>query len=136
MTQPASDGRPLPWPNPTTQPFFDATRRHELRLPRCPRDGYFFYPRTRCPRCLRDDWEWAPASGRGHVHSFTVDRVGHDPGQVSRLPLVIAVIDLDEGPRLTANVLGVDPDEVFVGMPVRAIYEDLDEITLLHFEPL
>ena len=65
-------------------------------LPRCPRDGFFYYPRTRCPQCLGNDWSWEPASGRGKVYSFTVDRVGHDPGQRERLPLIVAIVELDE----------------------------------------
>ena len=52
----ASDGRPLPQPTTTTQPFFDAARRHEFRLQRCPRDGFFYYPRSHCPHCLGVDW--------------------------------------------------------------------------------
>ena len=75
----SESGRPLPIPNPTTQAFFDAARAHRLDLQRCPRDGFFFYPRSRCPRCLGDDWEWESVSGRGEVHAFTIDRVGHDP---------------------------------------------------------
>ena len=135
MTQPARDGRPLPWPNPTTQPFFDAARAHRLELQRCPRDGPFYYPRSRCPRCLGDDWRWERVSGRGEVHAFTVDRVGHDPAQRSRLPLVIAIVELEEGPRMTANLVGCEPHEVYVGLPVEVAFEDLDDVTLVHFRP-
>lgn len=135
MVQPASDGRPLPWPNPTTQPFFDAARAHRLELQRCPRDGFFYYPRSRCPTCLGDDWSWEPVSGRGEVYAFTVDRAGHDPMQASRMPLVIAAVGLAEGPRMTANIVGCDPGDVHVGLAVEASYEDLDEITVVHFRP-
>ena len=61
-------------------------------LQRCPRHGYFFYPRGRCPVCLGDDWEWAELSGRGTVYSFTVDRAGHDPALASRIPFAIALV--------------------------------------------
>ena len=129
------DGRPLPRRTPTSAPYFDALREGRLRLQRCPRDGFFFYPRSRCPDCLGDDWAWEDVSGRGRVYSFTVDRVGLDPAQRSRIPLVIAIVELEEGPRLTSNVVGCAPEAVSVGLPVVATFEDLGSETLVHFQP-
>jgi len=129
------DGRPLPVPFPTTQPFFDAAAEGRFVLQRCPRDGFFFYPRSRCPKCLGDDWQWQPASGRGEVHAFTIDRVGHDPALARRVPFAIAVIELEEGPRVTANVVGCPVDDVHVGMPVEVAFEVVDGVALLHFVP-
>jgi uncharacterized OB-fold protein len=136
IEQPFNDeGRPLPRRTPTSAPYFDALREGRLRLQRCPRDGFFFYPRSRCPDCLGDDWSWEDVSGRGTVYSFTVDRVGLDPAQRSRIPLVIAIVELEEGPRLTSNVVGCTPAAVSVGMPVVATFEDLGSETLVHFQP-
>ena len=132
----AEDGRPVPLPNPTTQPYFDAAREGRLVLQRCPRDGFFFYPRSRCPGCLGDDWEWEEVSGRGHVHAFTIDRIGHDAALASRAPFVIAVVELEEGPRLTSGIIGCALEDVHVDMPVEATYEHLTEATLIHFQPL
>ncbi|HZO08138.1 MAG TPA: Zn-ribbon domain-containing OB-fold protein [Myxococcota bacterium] len=134
-TRHSADGRPIPWPNPTTRPFFDAARERRLRLQRCPRDGFFFYPRSRCPRCLGADWEWRDASGRGVVHSFSVDRVGHLPGLERAVPYAIAIVELEEGPRLTARIVDCDVDALRVGAPVEARYEDVEDVTLLHFAP-
>ena len=134
-TRHSSDGRPLPWANPTTRPFFEAARRRELVLQRCPRDGYFFYPRSRCPSCLRDDWSWQRVSGFGRVHSFTVDRVGHLPQLRELAPYALAIVELDEGPRLTARLVECDPDVVKVGMRVTASFEDVEDATLVHFRP-
>jgi uncharacterized OB-fold protein len=128
-------GRPLAVPNPTTQPFFDAARDHRLVLPRCPRDGFFFYPRSRCPRCWGDDWEWETVSGRGEVHAFTVDRVGHDPALGPMAPFAIAVVELEEGPRMTADVVDCDVDEVRVGMPLEVCFLDVDGDALVQFRP-
>jgi uncharacterized OB-fold protein len=136
IEQPFNDeGRPLPRRTPTSAPYFDALREGRLRLQRCPRDGFFFYPRSRCPDCLGDDWSWEDVSGRGTVYSFTVDRVGLDPAQRSRIPLVIAIVELEEGPRLTSNVVGCTPAAVSVGLPVVATFEDLGSETLVHFQP-
>src|SRR5262245_4725372 len=122
----ASDGRPLPWPNPTTQRFFDAARRHSLVLQRCPRDGFFFYPRSRCPSCLGADWSWQPVSGNGHVHAFTVDRVGHVPALRKLAPYAVAIAELDGGPRLPARLVECAPDAVKVGLRVSAVFEDVE----------
>jgi uncharacterized OB-fold protein len=132
----ASDGRPLPWSNPTTQPFFDAAQRHRLVLQRCPRDGFFFYPRSRCPTCLGADWTWQEVSGHGRVHSFTVDRVGHVPALRKLAPYAVAIVELDEGPRMTARLVECDPDAVKVGMRVAAVFEDVEDATLVHFRPV
>ena len=132
----AEDGRPIPRRTPTSAPYFDAAREGRLSLQRCPRDGFFFYPRSACPRCLGTDWSWEDVSGRGTVYSFTIDRLGLDPAQRSQLPLVVAIVELEEGPRLTTNLVGCTPEEVSIGMPVEAAYEDLGSETLIHFRPV
>ncbi|MBV1905442.1 MAG: OB-fold domain-containing protein [Pseudomonadales bacterium] len=136
MTKLARDGRPLPMPNPTTQPFFDAARDRTLKLQRCPRGGVFFYPRNRCPCCLADDWEWENLSGKATVYSFTVDRMGHDSNLADRVPYVVAAVELAEGPRMTTNIVGCAPEDVKVGMPVEVSYEDVDDVTLINFRPV
>ena len=136
MMRYASDGRPLPTPTDTSLPFFEGAREGRLVLQSCPRDGYFFYPRSRCPSCLADDWQWETVSGRGSVHAFTVDRIGHDPALASKVPFVIAIIELDEGPRMTANIVDCDVDAVRVGMPVEASFENIDDVTLVRFRPV
>lgn len=135
-----SSGRPLPRITPVSKPLYEAASEGRLLLPHCPRDGFFFYPRNRCPSCLQDDWSWDEASGRGAVHAFTIDRVGHDPGQRERVPLVVAVIELAEGPRMTANVLECAPEDVHVGMEVEVLFEPLtrsdgESVTLVQFRP-
>jgi hypothetical protein len=134
-TRVTSGGRAVPWPGPTAAPFFAAARARRLVLPHCPRDGYFFYPRSRCPRCLGDDWSWRDASGRGRVHAFTVDRVGHLPGLERAVPYAVAIVELDEGPRLAARIVDCDVDALAVGDPVEARYEDVEDATLVHFAP-
>lgn len=129
------DGRPIPRRTPTSAPFFDAAREGRLMLQKCPRHGFFFYPRSRCPECLGDDWVWEDVSGRGTVYAYTVDRVGLDQAQRARIPLVVAIVELEEGPRLTTNIVGCEADAVSVGMTVEATYEDLGPETLVHFRP-
>ena len=131
----AENGRPIPRRTPTSAPYFDAARAGRLSLQKCPRDGFFFYPRSRCPKCLQADWSWEDVSGRGTVYSFTVDRVGLDPAQRDRLPLVVGLVELEEGPRLTTNIVDCSPEEVSIGMSVAVTFEDLGQETLIHFKP-
>ncbi len=129
------EGRPVALANPTSRPFFDAAREGRLVLQRCPRDGFFFYPRSHCPRCLGTDWSWEAASGRGTVHSFTIDRVGHAPGLGAEVPYAIAIVELEEGPRMTARLVDCDPDSVHVGQEVEARFEPLLDVAVVHFTP-
>ena len=131
----AENGRPIPRRTPTSAPYFDAAREGKLRLQECPRDGFFFYPRSRCPKCLEDDWSWKDVSGRAEIYSYTIDRIGLDPAQRARVPYVVAIVELEEGPRLTTNIVDCEVDGVFVGMPVHATFEDLGRETLIHFKP-
>jgi uncharacterized OB-fold protein len=128
-------GRPLPLPNPTTRPHFDGLRERRFVMQRCPRDGFFFYPRSRCPACLGADWTWQTASGRGRVHSFTVDRAGHVPALTKLAPYGIAIVELEEGPRCVARIVDCDPERLAVDLPVEVAYEDVEGGTLANFRP-
>lgn len=128
---------PLPQPNPTTQPFWDGAREHKLMLQRDRSTGQaFFYPRALAPRTLSSDLEWFEASGRGAVYSFTVDRRGTAAAFAAKAPYVIAIVELEEGPHITTNIVGCPIEDVRIGMPVEAVYDDVsEEITLVKFRP-
>lgn len=131
----AENGRPLPLVTPTSKPFFDAAREQQLLLQKCPRDGFFFYPRSHCPHCLQTDWSWLPAKASGRIHAFTIERLGQDPGQRARVPFVIAVVDLDDGPRMIGNVIDCRHEHVHIGMPVRVCFEIVENMPLTCFKP-
>jgi len=129
---------PIPMPTPESRPFWDAARRHELQLPCCRACGqYHYYPRATCPHCLSNDLEWRRVSGRGTVHTFTVVHRGAK-GFPLPTPYVMAVVQLDEGPRMMTNLLGVPPNpaEIPFGLPVEVTFTDVTpEIALPHFRP-
>lgn len=124
-------------PSPFSQPFWDAARRHEFVIQRCRScEQHVFYPRYNCPHCGSLDLEWVPAAGRGTIYTYTVARRPTHPIFADRVPYVIAIVELEEGPRLTTNIVGCDPEEVRIGMPVEAMFEDIDEAgTLIMFRP-
>jgi uncharacterized OB-fold protein len=118
-------------------PFWEATRRGKLMLPWCRAcERPFWYPRATCPRCLGDTVEWRQASGDGAVYAVSVQ---HRPGpgrDAADGPYAVALIDLDEGVRVMGNVLACAPEDVHVGMAVRATWHALsDGRRLLQFAP-
>ncbi|HXG42285.1 MAG TPA: Zn-ribbon domain-containing OB-fold protein [Dehalococcoidia bacterium] len=129
--------KPLPQPTDTTRPFWQGARQGELRLQRCRScHQYVYYPRSLCPHCLSTDLDWVPASGRGHVYTYTVIRRAAHPAFREDVPYVLAVVELEEGPRLTTNMVGVEPEQVHIGMPVEAVFEPVSEdIALVKFRP-
>lgn len=131
--------KPLPQPDPVTQPFWDSVKAHSMKIQRCNDTGkYFFYPRGMSPFTLSDNISWEPVSGKGTLHAFTIVYNQRAPGFADEVPYVVAMVELEEGPRMMTNLVGVeaDPEHVKIGMPVEVVYEDVtDEITLPKFRP-
>ncbi len=132
--------KPVPRPaDPLlTEPFWEATKRHELVIPRCKTcNEFFWYPRQACPTCLSTNWEYEPVSGKGRVHTFTIVRQAQHPVFNEEVPYAYAMIQLDVGVRMISNVIDIDaPDGIEIDMAVEAVYEDItDEYTLLKFKP-
>lgn len=138
MTQdaPAYD-RPLPEPTEVTQPFWDGLKAHKLVLQHSKKGKCaVYYPRSVSPYGPKDELTWRECSGRGTVYSFTVARRPTAPQWANAGDYVIAIIEIDEGARITANIVNCEPHVVRIGMPVRAVYQDVTpEVTLLQFEP-
>lgn len=137
MTQAPAYHKPLPQPSPISGPYWAAAKRHQFVLQQCSAcEKYVFYPRALCPHCGSAALEWREASGRGTVYTFTVARRATMRPFEPDVPYVIAIVELEEGPRMTTNIVGCDPDAVRVGMPVAVAFDDVTpEITLVKFQP-
>ncbi|MCY3558077.1 MAG: OB-fold domain-containing protein [Chloroflexi bacterium] len=130
--------RPLPTPIPRSQPFWDGLRERKVRIQYSPSsDQWVFYPRSLAPLTLADDLEWRDISGVGTLYTYTIARRPTAPDFAGEEPQIIAVIELDEGPRLTSTLVNVDEDQIVVGMRVKPVFEVLPgtETTLLRYEP-
>lgn len=122
-----------PRATPETQPYWDATAAGRLDLPRCrPCDQVFFYPRSSCPRCGSTDLEWVTCSGKGRLHTYVVS---HRPAPGFSVPTVIAVVELDEGPRMMTNLVEADPDALELDMPVEVRFEQRTGVAVPVFAP-
>jgi len=134
---PPSHLRPLPVPSPESKAFWLAARNHNLVLPHCNQCCKFWFPPScLCPHCLSADTSLQESNGRGKVHTFAVFHRANHPAFTNCVPYVVAVIELDEGPRLLSNITDVDPDKVHCGMRVFVRFIDLStEIALPVFSP-
>jgi len=128
--------RVLPKPTPETQHYWDGAKSGELRLQRCTAcETAYFPPRPFCPECGSRDVAVFRASGRGTLHSYIINHVGA-PGMPA--PFAVAVVELEEGPRLMANIHECEqtPEALQLDMPLEVTFEKVtDEITLPQFKP-
>ena len=119
----APSPRPYPEPDGETQPFWDAIAEGRLRIQRCRSCGrYVFYPRSVCPHCMAADLEWTDVSGRGAVHAYTVVHRAA-PGFAEDAPYVVALVELEEGPRMLTRLLDVTPSDAAIGMRFEVAIE-------------
>jgi hypothetical protein len=138
MSSQAAYQKPLPQILPETAGFWEAARRHELVVQQCAACGQRqYFPRLLCHRCLSDDLTWTAVSGRGVVYSFTVIRQVLHASFAPDVPYVYAIIELAEGVRLIANVVGIASEQVRVGLPVKVVFADVaPEVSIPQFEPV
>jgi uncharacterized protein len=129
-------GRPEPLATGVSEPYWEGAARGELMLQRSVGTGqYVFYPRAVSPFGIDDRLEWVRASGRATLASYVISERparGFDP------PYVIAVVQLEEGPRMLSTVVGVDPtpENLVLDMPLQVEFETRDETTVPVFRPV
>jgi uncharacterized OB-fold protein len=121
-----SDLMPLPQPSIETVPFWAAIQERRFVMPKCDACGTVSFPPTvACGVCAQTNFTWTEMSGRGIVYSFVVyDRVYH-PAFKDKVPYVVAVVDLEEGPRIISNIVGMPIADVTCDMPVTVVYDEV-----------
>ena len=101
------EAKPQPRPSPESTPFWEGAKAHRLLLPRCNVCGRFWFPPSRrCVHCLSADFAWAESAGAGRIYSFVVFHRVYHPAFEQDVPYAVAIVELDEGPRLIANIVG------------------------------
>ena len=115
--------------------FWQGGADGELRMHHCGACVQFFHPPAPvCPRCLGEDVAPKTVSGAGKVVTYTVN---HQPWRADlKQPYVVAIVELVEqtGLRFVTNIVGMPPEEVFIGMPVRVCFEQHEDVWLPLFE--
>ena len=120
--------RPRPDIRGAGKPYWLSGQAGKLSLPKCRSCGQaHWYPRLYCPHCSGESLEWITCSGKGVIHTFTVVRQSGHPYFKNKVPYVLAMIDLEEGPRLMSNIIDCDVEKVAIGAPVTVVFERLGE---------
>lgn len=132
-----SEGKkPAPTITAETRPFWEGCALGELRYQVCQGCGRAqFYPRALCAGCGGTELEWAVSTGRGTIHALTVVQRAPTAAFRADVPYVVALVDLDEGVRMMANVVGCPPESVAIGHRVRVVFEARGDVTLPQFTP-
>ena len=127
----------LPRITPDSARFWDALRERRLMLPYCRDCGApHLPPGPVCPACFSARLEWRAASGRGRVSTWTVVHKAWFPSFAADVPYNVVQVELDEGPRLTANVIGLPNDRLAIGLAVEIDYDgEREGLTLPRFRP-
>lgn len=128
--------RVLPRVTDQNRHFWTGGAEGVLRFLRCDKcEAWVHPPQPVCPRCHGKDLAPRDVSGRATVYSFTVNHKAWMPGPAE--PYVIAVVEIAEDPsvRLTTNLVNVAPEDVRIGMPVRVVFEEREDVWIPLFEP-
>ncbi|MBV1914038.1 MAG: Zn-ribbon domain-containing OB-fold protein [Pseudomonadales bacterium] len=128
--------RMLPTPTPETQHFWDGAQNSKLLLQRCDDcSNTYFPPRPFCPKCASRKVSIFEASGKGFLLSYVINT---RPQPISDTPYAIAVVELDEGPRMMTNIVECEqtPEALPLDMKLEVTFEKQnDDITLPLFKP-
>lgn len=128
--------KPLPVITDSNREFWDGCKRGKLRMQCCRACSHIRYPISHvCPKCLSYDFDWTDLSGRGEVFSYIVFHQLYNKAFAADIPYNVALIQLEEGPRVYSNIVGVDNDDVKVGDKVRVTFDAVtEEVNIPRFE--
>jgi uncharacterized OB-fold protein len=115
--------RPYPHRDRDTAPFWEAQDKHELRFQKCSSCGHVRYPiGPLCPECRSFEFEWSLSSGRGTIYSYTVVR--HQTHPAFPAPYTVLLVEMEEGPRVIAQLRAAEGTPVAIGAAVHVEWED------------
>jgi len=130
---------PLPAPDdsPLWAPFWAATQEGRLVFMRCPHCANAFLPaRPECPNCLSPGAQWEAASGEARLISWVVYHRPPNPAFADRVPYTVAIVELDEGPRMTTNIIGVaEPESLSIEQRLVLRIEQEGDVAVPRFAP-
>jgi uncharacterized protein len=144
MTTTAAPAKLVPVPDDASAAFFDGALQGRLMLLRCRACGTFMSPtgylrvprRPRCVGCFSAELEWAASSGRATLYSFAIMHQLYDEAFAAEIPYNIAVVETEEGVRLTSQVVDCPGDQLEIGMPLEVTFERMsDDVAVPKFRP-
>lgn len=129
--------KPLPVPQPHTVAFWQAAKQNELKIQKCSQCGHAqHYPRVACTACWSAELDWHTCTGKGTVHSYTIAYRSTTPEFIGDDPYIVAIVELEEGVRMTTNIVDCPLDSIAIDMPVQVVFDHVtEEIALPKFRP-
>jgi uncharacterized OB-fold protein len=128
---------PLPDVTPLSKPYWDGLQDGRLSFQRCSACGHAWLPpRAECPECWKPEWEWVAASGHGRLVGWVIYHHAYHPAFKDRLPYNVALVELDEGPRLITNLVNIGDRQLAVELPVKLRVENEHGAAVARFEPV
>ncbi|MBV7482211.1 Zn-ribbon domain-containing OB-fold protein [Bordetella sp. BOR01] len=127
--------KPLPVLNKDNRPFWEGCKDGKLRMQQCGDCGHIRFPiNSACPKCLSGKFDWKDLSGRGTVFSYVVFHQVYNKAFAEDVPYNVALVQLEEGPRMYSNVVGVPNDAVRVGDRLEVVFDSVtDDVTIPRF---
>lgn len=129
--------KPLPVATEWSRPFWEGARQHKLLLKKCAKCGHLDHPPYLfCTNCMAEEHEWIEASGKGTLYSYAINTFGVPFPFWDDMPYVLAIIDLDEGPRVISNIVECDLEQLENQMRLEVVFDDVSpEVTLPKWRP-
>lgn len=129
--------KPLPKQTALTAPFWQAAREGRLELQYCNDCNSFqHYPKKFCSNCWSEKIQWRQCSGKGHIYSYGIFRISPFSGFEQDVPYVVAMVELEEGIKVTTNIIGCPVSDVYIDMPVEAFFDPVtQDCSLIKFQP-
>lgn len=122
-----SNNKPMPVPTQISMPFWEGLKARRLLIQHCNACTHWnFYPRRHCPVCLEHDLTWHEVDGAATLYSYTVTRIATLPDFIDEMPQKLAVVELAQGVRINTNLVGLDENEIKIGMALQPVFAEVD----------
>lgn len=122
-----SNNKPMPVPTQISAPFWEGLKARRLLIQQCNAcEHWNFYPRRHCPVCLEHDLAWREVDGSATLYSYTVTRIPTLPDFIDEMPQKLAVVELAQGVRINTNLVGLDENEIRIGMALQPVFAEVD----------
>jgi uncharacterized protein len=118
--------KPLPVIDEDNAPYWEYCKNHELRMQKCKQCGHIrFPPGIVCPKCHSMEYDWTKMSGKGKIFTWVVFQKAFHEAYKEEIPYAVAIIKLEEGPKMESNITGIGPHEIKMDMPVELYFDDV-----------
>jgi uncharacterized OB-fold protein len=119
--------KPLPAPSEDSKPYWEGcNQRQELVIQKCDDCGHYrLPPSVLCPRCMSTNAQWVKASGKAKVFTWEITHQAFYPAFDT--PFNVAIVELEEGPRMHTNIVDCKNEDIYVDMPQELVFEQIED---------